>query len=181
MGDSGLIPPAEPDAPWDIVFLDRDGTLNERLPGYVDHPDRLVLLPGAAQAVARLNRAGCRVVLVTNQRGLATGALSWPQWYAVTRRMSGLLASVGAHIDHIEVCPHQVGTCQCRKPAPGLFRAALAAAPWARAERCAMVGDMPSDVTPAQKLGMRTVLLGQEAADVREAVDLLLQQDALDR
>lgn len=177
MGDPGLIPPTESEAPWDIVFLDRDGTLNKRLPGYVDAPDRLVLLPGAAEAVARLNHAGCRVVLVTNQRGLATGALSWPQWNAVTDRMSTLLASAGAHIDHIEVCPHERGTCECRKPATGLFLSALAAAPWARVERCAMVGDMPSDIVPAQVLGMRGILLGREAVDVRAAVDLLLQQD----
>lgn len=175
MGCSGLIPPAASDAPWDIVFLDRDGTLNERLPGYVDDPERLILLPGAAEAVARLNRSGCRVVIVTNQRGLSTGALSWPQWEAVTRRLTELLAEAGARVDHIEVCPHETGTCDCRKPATGLFLSALAAAPWARAERCAMVGDMPSDITPAQQLGMRTLLLGTDAPHVGAAVDVLLR------
>ena len=174
MGHSDLIPPAATGAPWDIVFLDRDGTLNVRRRGYVDHPDSLRLLPGAAQAVAALNRAGCRVVLVTNQRGLATGALGWSQWEAVTARLEERLAAAGAHLDHIGLCPHAEGSCDCRKPAPGLFHAALRAAPWARPERCAVVGDMPSDVVPARALGMRALELGVEAATLAEAVDLLL-------
>lgn len=174
MGDARLIPPPEEGAPWDIVFLDRDGTLNERVTGYVDEPDRLILLPGAAAAVAALNRTGCRVVLVTNQQGLATGALNWPQWHAVTNRLETLLARAGAHIDRIEMCPHEAGTCRCRKPAPGLFLAALAAAPWARPARCAMVGDMPSDVAPALSLGMTVLLLGADATSLEEAVNRLL-------
>lgn len=176
MGDVELIPPAASSAPWDIVFLDRDGTINERVSGYVDDPDRLVLLPEAAEAVARLNSAGCRVVLVTNQRGLATGSLSWQQWYAVTERLAGELGSVGARIDHIEMCPHQIGECDCRKPAPGMFRAALRAAPWADAARCAMVGDMPTDVEPARQLGMTGVQIGVEATSLAQAVDILLDR-----
>lgn len=157
------------------MFLDRDGTLNQRVPGgYVDDPDRLVLLPGAARAVAALNRAGCRVVLVTNQRGLATGRLGWAQWEAVTARLGNLLAATDAHLDRIEMCPHDRGTCDCRKPAPGLFLSALDAAPWADPARCAMVGDMPSDVRPAQELGMRTIQLGVDATSLADAVDLLL-------
>ena len=137
-----LIAPIDGDAPWDIVFLDRDGTINERVDGYVDDPSALVLLPGAADAIARLNAAGCRVVVVTNQRGLATGSLTWTQWDRVMDRFASLLADAGARVDRVEMCPHQAGTCTCRKPATGLFVAALDAAPWARAERCAMVGDM---------------------------------------
>lgn len=175
MGESVLIPAAEPGAPWDIVFLDRDGTLNERVPGYVDDPDRLVLLPGAAQAVAALNRAGSRVVLVTNQRGLATGALTWPQWEAVTQRMEALLAASDARIDRIEMCPHDVGSCECRKPAPGLFLSALSDAPWATPRQCAMVGDMSSDTVPAVELGMRAILLGEEAMSLHDAVGILLE------
>lgn len=178
MVDSSLITPAAAGAPWDIVFLDRDGTLNERVAGYVDDPDRLVLLPGAAEAVLALNRSGARVVVVTNQRGLATGALSWDQWAAVSERFKSLLATVGSHVDRIEVCPHEIGTCLCRKPSPGLFLSALAAAPWALPRRCAMVGDMPSDVIPARGLGMRTILLGQDAPTILEAVDLLLDRPA---
>lgn len=117
----GLIPQTDPGAPWDIVFLDRDGTINTRLEGYVSDPHDLELLPGAADAVARLNRSGCRVVVVTNQRGLSTGRLTWGEWDAVMHRLHDLLTHSGAHIDRVELCPHAEGTCGCRKPRPGLF------------------------------------------------------------
>ena len=174
MGRPSLIPPAAPDAPWDIVFLDRDGTLNTRVDGYVDGPEQLDLLPGAARAVAALNRAGCRVVLVTNQRGLATRRLTWSQWSSVTAHLGDLLAAAGGHLDRIEMCPHDHGECDCRKPGTGMFLSTLAAAPWADPARCAMVGDMPSDVDPARELGMRAVMLGVDAASLADAVDQLL-------
>lgn len=162
------------DSAWDIVFLDRDGTINERVEGYVDDPERLVLLPGAPQAVARLNAAGVRVVLVTNQRGLATGALTRPQWESVTERLRTELDRVGAHLDDIRMCPHENDTCDCRKPEPGMFLAELAAQPWARASRCAMVGDAPTDVQPARMLGMRAWQLGVDATDLADAVEQIL-------
>ena len=173
LGGAGLTRPAR-SAPWDIVFLDRDGTINVHGPGYVSDPDDLKLLPGAAQAVARLNESGCRVVVVTNQRGLATGALTWEQWTSVMGRLRDLLAAEGAHVDAVEMCPHQHGECACRKPAPGMFLHALADAPWVRPERCAMIGDMPSDVAPAHALGMTTLLLGHDAPTLADAVDALL-------
>ena len=178
VGAAALIPPAAPGAPWDLVFLDRDGTVNVRLEGYVDDPDDLELLPGAGAAIARLNASGCRVVLVTNQRGLATGLLTPAQWEAVMTRFGELLAADGAHLDRVEVCPHAAGTCDCRKPRQGLFLRALDAAPWAGVERCAMVGDMPTDITPARELGMHALLLGTDAPTLAEAVDELLAAPA---
>ena len=89
------------------------------------------------------------MVVVTNQRGLATGALTGEQWTSVMGRLRDLLAAEGAHVDAVEMCPHQHGECACRKPAPGMFLHALADAPWVRPERCAMIGDLPSDVAPA--------------------------------
>lgn len=169
-----MIPPPVRAGRWDMVLLDRDGTLNARVEGYVETPDALRMLPGAAAAVRRLNDSGARVVLVTNQRGLATGRITPAGWTAVSERLDEELARAGAVLDHVEVCPHDIGQCDCRKPLPGLFHRALAAAPWAVPARCAMVGDMPSDVTPAAGLGMRTVLLGTEAPDLAAAVDLLL-------
>lgn len=159
---------------WDIVFLDRDGTINERVDGYVDDPERLVLLPGAVEAVARLNAAGLRVVLVTNQRGLATGRLTQEQWTAVTERLVSELAAVGGRLDAIRMCPHENDSCDCRKPRPGMFLAELADQPWARRERCAMVGDAPTDVEPARALGMRAWQLGVDATDLADAVDRIL-------
>lgn len=180
-------PPVVPDRGYDIVFLDRDGTINVRVDGYVRRPVELELLPGAGAAVAALNGSGVRVVVLTNQRGLATGDLTQDQLEDVHRALAERLARWGAHVDAILVCPHDERSCDCRKPLPGLFHAALRAAPWAHPSRCAMVGDMASDVVPARGLGIRAILVGGEspdpswewAQDLGGAVDRLLGTPAV--
>lgn len=154
------IAPAGPDAPYDMVFLDRDGTLNERRPGYVDRPADLVMLPDAVAAVRALNDSGARVVLVTNQRGIATGALREADLLGVQRTLVGKLADGGAHLDAVQLCPHGAGTCDCRKPAPGLLTAAFARAAWADPARCVLFGDQESDRAAAAAAGVRAVLVG---------------------
>ncbi|RNI24607.1 HAD-IIIA family hydrolase [Flexivirga caeni] len=146
-------------APYDLVLVDRDGTLNVRRDGYVTDPDDLVLLPGAGAAVAAANRAGCCVVLVTNQRGLATGALRADQLRAVHRRLIAELGRYDAHLDGIQVCPHAAGTCRCRKPRGGLVREALRRASWAAWSRTVLLGDMPSDAAAAREAGTGSVLV----------------------
>lgn len=163
-----------PTPPWDIVFLDRDGTINQRVEGYVDDLERLIILPGAAAAIARLNSMRIPVILVTNQRGLSTGRLSRPAWESVMGEMRRLLALEEAHLDLVMMCPHGDGECGCRKPLPGLFEAALARMPSARPERCVMIGDKPSDVAPARSLGMRGLEIGHDAASLSDAVDQIL-------
>ncbi len=165
---------ARPGAPYDLVLLDRDGTLNVHRPGYIDRPEDLVLLPGAAQAVRLVGEAGCRIVLITNQRGIATGALTWRQLARVQRALVDRLADHGAHLDAVRLCPHDEGTCRCRKPLPGLFEEALALAPWARPGRCVMIGDRRSDVSPARTLGMLGRRIGQDGASLLEVVQDLL-------
>lgn len=166
--------PARPGSPWDIVFLDRDGTLNERVvDGYVTAPAGLRLLPGAAAAVARLTATGARTVLVTNQRGIARELMTRDDLLAVHEALLRPLRQAGADLDAIAVCPHGAGECACRKPAPGLFVEALARAPWARPGRCLMIGDMPSDLEPADGLGMRTVRVGPEHPFAAVVGDLL--------
>lgn len=158
-----VLDPVPPTAPFDLVLLDRDGTLNVRVPdGYITSPDDLVVLPGAAEAVARFTRAGCRTVLVTNQRGVARGLMSTADLDAVHDRLGQALAAAGGRLDAIATCPHEVGECGCRKPLDGLFREALARAPWARPGRCLMIGDMPSDLTPAEALGIPAVRVGPD-------------------
>lgn len=170
----------------DAVFLDRDGTLNVKPPegGYVTQPDELVLLPGAATAVRRLNERGLPVLLVTNQRCIARGLLSESGYAAVAARLRALLADAGARLDGEYVCPHETGRCDCRKPLAGLLRRAAADRSWLRLDRCALVGDAESDVAAGRAVGARTVRLGTgepvvtaadaTAGDLAAAVDLLL-------
>lgn len=153
------------DAPWDLVLLDRDGTLNVRRDGYVERPDQLQLLPGVAAALARVNAAGVRVVVVTNQQGVGKGVMTTAALVSVHRRLLELLAP--AHIDGFAVCPHLAGTCSCRKPAIGLFERVLARAPWADPRRCVMIGDSDTDLVPALELGMAVAKVGGTSSDAR--------------
>lgn len=158
-----VLDPVVPTAPFDLVLLDRDGTLNVRVPdGYVTSPDGLIMLAGAAEAVARFTRAGCRTVLVTNQRAIARGLMSVADLDAIHHRLGQALAAAGGRLDAIATCPHEVGECGCRKPLDGLFREALARSPWARPGRCLMIGDMPSDLIPAEALGIPTLRVGPD-------------------
>jgi len=171
-------PPAAGRAPYDLVLLDRDGTLNVQRPGYVGDPADLVLLPGAVEAVRACNRAGCAVVLVTNQRGLANGELTRAQLLAVHGRLVDELATANAHLDGIQVCPHEHATCDCRKPRAGLIREALRRAPWARRRRTVLLGDQPTDLRAAAAAGVRSELVTPADVPVDEVVTRLLRDHA---
>lgn len=106
-----------------LAILDRDGTLNAACAEPICTPEAWVPLPGALDAVARLNRAGWHVVLATNQPGLAQGLLDANGLNAVHAKMHRELATVGARIEAVFYCPHRAeDACGCRKPEPGLLR-----------------------------------------------------------
>jgi D-glycero-D-manno-heptose 1,7-bisphosphate phosphatase len=108
--------------PLKLVILDRDGTINEDRDDYVKSPDEWVPVPGALEAIARLNHAGWHTVVATNQSGLARGLFDMATLNAIHERMNRELASVGGRIDAVFFCPHGPGEgCTCRKPLPGLF------------------------------------------------------------
>lgn len=147
------------------VFLDRDGTVSEEA-GYVNHPKRLRLLPRSAEAIRRLNEAGLRTVVVTNQSGVARGYFSEEVLHAVNAELLAQLKAAGAFLDGLYVCPHHPtegeppyrASCDCRKPEPGLlFRAArelgldLAGS--------YMVGDKISDVATGKRAGVTSILV----------------------
>ncbi|MFM2066149.1 MAG: D-glycero-beta-D-manno-heptose 1,7-bisphosphate 7-phosphatase [Pseudomonadota bacterium] len=105
-----------------LVILDRDGTLNEDSDDYIKSVDEWVPLPGALEAVARLNQEGWRVVLATNQSGLGRGLFDMATLNAMHLKMNTLLAQHGGRIDAVFFCPHAPeDSCDCRKPLPGLF------------------------------------------------------------
>ena len=153
------------------VFLDRDGTLNVKAPegDYVKGPDELELLPGAAAAVAELNSARIPVLLVTNQRGIALGRMTASDVDRVHERLALRLGEAGGRLDGIYICPHDSGTCDCRKPLPGLFLQAAADHPEIDLSRAVMVGDSLSDVQAAAAAGVRGYLVGPAAAETARA------------
>jgi D-glycero-D-manno-heptose 1,7-bisphosphate phosphatase len=157
--------------PKPAVFLDRDGTINREV-GYLARPEQLELLPGAAEAMRRLQQAGNQarasysLVIVTNQAGVARGYYGEEEVHAVHERLREMLREQGVAVDGIYYCPHhpEAGkgsyrvACACRKPGTGLFE---------RAARelnldlthSAVVGDKVTDVLPGIALGCRTVFL----------------------
>ena len=105
-----------------LVILDRDGTINEDRDDYVKSPEEWVPVPGALEAVARLNHAGWHVVVATNQPGLGRGLFDVAALNAIHALMHKQLAALGGRIEAIFYCPHAPDeACTCRKPAPGLL------------------------------------------------------------
>jgi D-glycero-D-manno-heptose 1,7-bisphosphate phosphatase len=105
-----------------LLILDRDGTLNRSRDDYVASPEEWEPLPGALEAVARLNQGGWRVVLATNQSGIGRSLFDMAALNAIHAKMHRQLAAVGARVDAVFFCPHtEEDACDCRKPAPGLI------------------------------------------------------------
>jgi histidinol-phosphate phosphatase family protein len=164
------------------VLFDRDGTLVVDVP-YNGDPGRVIAMPGAREAVGRLRAAGVATAVVSNQSGVARGRIRVEQVEAVNRRVEELVGPVGPWF----VCPHGPGDgCGCRKPAPGLIKAAAGALGVDPAD-CAVVGDIGSDMEAARAAGARAVLVPTErtrraeveaapvvAPDLTAAVELLL-------
>lgn len=173
---------------WDTVFLDRDGTVNVMAPEgqYIERPDECVLLPGAATAIARLNSADVRVVLVTNQRWLSRPDADFAAFAATQARLCELLEREGARLDATYHCPHGLGVCDCRKPAPGMLKQA-ARDLGVDVGASLIIGDAVSDLMAGRAVGMGTVLLDAQlsahpladivAVDLGHAVSSILGPD----
>jgi D-glycero-D-manno-heptose 1,7-bisphosphate phosphatase len=142
------------------AFFDRDGTIIQDV-DYPRSPEHAVLLPGAAEAIARLNASAIPVVVVTNQSGIARGLLTVADYNAVRERVDELLAAAGAHIDASYMCPHHpdyTGPCDCRKPGTLLYRQAASEHGFNLAHST-YLGDRWRDVAPALELGGRGILI----------------------
>lgn len=173
------------------VFLDRDDTIIRDVP-YLNNPERVDLLPGAAEAIRLLNDHALPVIMITNQSGIARGLLDETILAAIHDRLSTLLREQDAIIDAIYFCPHHPeGTvaayrqdCACRKPAPGmLLKAALDFG--LDLSRCYLVGDKGIDIETIHRVGGKGILIrsavdpvvpaDHTAPDLREAVDWIIR------
>jgi D-glycero-D-manno-heptose 1,7-bisphosphate phosphatase len=144
------------------VLLDRDGVLNVRPPEhrYVESVDAFEWLPAARAALGVLSRAGYPLAVVSNQRGVARGSVTWSTLRAVEARIQADLAPFGAHIASFYYCPHERDDgCDCRKPRPGLL---LEAARELRLDLAltTMIGDSEDDVKAGRAAGCYTILIG---------------------
>lgn len=152
------------------IFLDRDGTINKYV-GFLRNIDDFELLPGAAEAIKRINDSGYLAIVVTNQPVIARGEVTWEQLHAIHNKMETLLGKEGAYLDAIYYCPHHPHRgyegeipelkidCECRKPKPGMllqagkdFNIDL--------ESSWMVGDGENDILSGRAAGCHTALIG---------------------
>jgi D-glycero-D-manno-heptose 1,7-bisphosphate phosphatase len=151
------------------AFLDRDGVINRKAPTedeYITRWEEIHIIPGVVEAIALLNRAGFRVIVVSNQRCIAKGLVTTNDLDAMHQRMCRELGAVGAKIDGIYYCPHEEQPpCGCRKPEPGMLFAAAnehqvdLTSSW-------MIGDSEKDVEAGRTAGCRTArILRAEAHD----------------
>jgi D-glycero-D-manno-heptose 1,7-bisphosphate phosphatase len=152
-----------------FVFLDRDGVINRKMPEgrYVTSPEDFILCPGAASAVSKLNQAGVKLIVVTNQRGIALGLYSEAQLADIHRHMQDLLSVEDAHINAIYYCPHARDVCQCRKPGPGMFLQTFQDFPEAVPLNSIVIGDSLSDIEAGNNLGMLTVFIDGDPSTQR--------------
>ena len=177
----------------DAVFLDRDGTIMEDA-HYIESPDQVRLIPGAAEAVRKINEAKVPAIVVTNQSGIARGIFKPEDYEAVRKHFESLLEARGAHIDASYFCPHHpsvTGPCNCRKPASGLFEDAIRDF-GLNAARVAYIGDRWRDVVASKKLGGRGIMISspmttdedrrkaredgiETALSLKDAVDMLFR------
>jgi len=143
--------------PWPprpaAVLFDRDGTLVQDVP-YNGDPELVTAMPGAAEALSRLRRAGIRLGVVTNQSAVGLGLITEDQMHAVNRRVEALLGPFGTWA----VCPHPPEGCACRKPAPGLILRAAADLGVDPAQ-CLIIGDIGADAQAACAAGARAILV----------------------
>jgi heptosyltransferase-2 len=140
------------------VFLDRDGTLNHD-PAYLKIAGDLKLLPGVGPALARLKRAGARLVVVTNQSGVGRGIVALKDLEAIHARLQGLLEQEHAALDAIYFCPHHPNDgCNCRKPNAGMVHRAVSELQL-DIRRSYMIGDRARDIQLAHRVGAKAILL----------------------
>lgn len=105
-----------------LVILDRDGVINQDSDDFIKSPEEWVPIPGSLEAIARLCRAEFRIVIITNQSGIARGVLSIDTLNRIHTRMLEHVHQKGGEIDAIMICPHGPDdSCECRKPKPGMF------------------------------------------------------------
>ena len=142
-----------------LIILDRDGVINEDSDEFIKSPDEWIPLPGSLEAIARLTNAGYRVVVATNQSGIARKLFDLPTLNAMHEKMYQLVGEHGGEIDAVLFCPHTDNdNCDCRKPKPGLLNA-IAERLGTSLSGVPAIGDSLRDIQSAQAAGAMPILV----------------------
>lgn len=142
-----------------LVILDRDGVINQDSDNFIKSPEEFVPLPGSLEAIARLNAAGYRIAVATNQSGIARGLFDLETLNAMHQKLEILLTEVGGHIDVLVYCPHAPDAgCDCRKPKPGLLQQ-IAKKLETKLEGVPVIGDSLRDLQSAIAVDAKPMLV----------------------
>jgi D-glycero-D-manno-heptose 1,7-bisphosphate phosphatase len=142
-----------------LIILDRDGVINQDSDDYIKSPDEWIPIPGSLEAIAKLNRAGYIVAVVTNQSGLSRGYFELKDLSAMHRKMEVLLSEYGGQVDAVIYCPHGPKEgCACRKPKPGMLRE-IGERFQISLNEVFFIGDSVSDIKAATAAGANPVLV----------------------
>lgn len=155
-----------------LIILDRDGVINHDSDDFIKSPAEWEPIDGSLEAIARLNYAGFRVVVITNQSGIARGLLDVEMLNRIHSKMRRMLSQVGGRIEAIMFCPHGPDdNCSCRKPQPAAF-SDLAQRLRISLEHVPAVGDSIRDLQAAKSAGARPILVrtGKGAATEKAGV-----------
>jgi histidinol-phosphate phosphatase family protein len=159
----------------DTLFLDRDGVINVKLEGrYVRNTDEFEFMPGAELAIAHFSKIFKRILIVTNQQGIAKGIMSDKDLGVLHDYMLFELKKNGGVIDKIYYCPHLAAeNCSCRKPNPGMIQQAIIDFPEIKVEDSYLIGDSDTDILAGNKTGLITVKVDNEYTLLKWCDELL--------
>ncbi|MBT6169792.1 MAG: HAD family hydrolase, partial [Flavobacteriaceae bacterium] len=148
----------------DTLFLDRDGVINIKLDGqYVKNPEEFEFMIGAETAISKLSKIFNRILIVTNQQGIAKGIMSDNELGVLHKYMLFELKKNGGVINKIYYCPHlATENCNCRKPNPGMIQQAIFDFPKIKVEDSYLIGDSDTDILAGNKMGLITVKVDNE-------------------
>lgn len=167
-----------------LILMDRDGVLNKRQDnGYISSLDTFELLPGTIEFLRLIDAETTKVVIVTNQQGIAKGLMSFSDFFSIQGWFFDFCKGAGIEPPHLFYCPHLEGTCKCRKPKTGMLQAALRTFEIA-ADDALLLGDSKTDIEAADSLGIDSIHIDSQdpgrcscnaichVADLIEVIDL---------
>jgi D-glycero-D-manno-heptose 1,7-bisphosphate phosphatase len=158
-----------------LAILDRDGVINTESPAYIKTPEEWHAIPGSLEAIKRLNDAGIKVAVATNQSGVARGLYDLAMLERIHEKMTQSLREVGGHIDFIAFCPHHPDEkCDCRKPNPGML-IQIGKTLQIDLQQAVMIGDRDTDLQAAEAAGATFIFIGASGyPNLASAIDALL-------
>ena len=160
---------------FDTLFLDRDGVINTKLEGkYVRNFSEFEFMPGALDSISKLSNLFNRILIVTNQQGIAKGIMSEADLNTLHTKMQERIEKLGGKINKIYYCPHlQIMNCMCRKPNSGMIEQAIIDFPEISVKNSYLIGDSDSDIKAGKRMNLNTVKVNNNYTLAKWTTDML--------